>query len=523
MTGADTTPYDVIFYPGHAYGSTHPERLATIASIYGMQPASPERCRVLELGCGEGANLIPMAYGYPNSEFVGLDLSGHAIDQASKHVATLGLNNIDFRRSNIMTVTDAWGQFDYIIAHGVYSWVPPDVREKMLSIFKSNLSRQGVTYVSYNSHPGSHLRDLTRDMMLFHVRHIAEPRKRTGQARAILKFLSESSDATTVHGAVMRDQYNRVQKMGDAILFHDDLDEISTPFLLHQMVGDAARHGLQYLGDATFSRRDLTKLNDETRRILDQFPASDFMARDQYQDFIEGHGFRRTLLCHDDIELRRQLAPDFVRGLHLSSSAKPVSNNADVTANDAMEFKTDQGASLSTAHPLTNAAILHLGSRWPEAVSFEALVENAQRILTERSSRPVVAAPEDIEKLLHVMALSVCGGHLEGHFVPPRLTASVSERPRASLIARKQAEAGTLITNLRHEAMQLEDGLTRRFIQFVDGSRDIDALLVDFKVALGSSAAGEQNGAESVDPESITRANVEKNLRSLARLGLLER
>lgn len=137
------TPYDEVFYPGHVYGLTHPNHLATIAAVYGMQPAPVERCRVLELGCGVGGNLLPMAFQYPDSEFIGVDLSGVTIERGQRNIATLGVSNIKLLHCDIMNVDASFGQFDYIIAHGVYSWVPPAVREKMMTIFKHNLAPRG--------------------------------------------------------------------------------------------------------------------------------------------------------------------------------------------------------------------------------------------------------------------------------------------------------------------------------------------------------------------------------------------
>jgi len=273
------TRYDEVYYPGHVYGLTHPNHLATIATVYGMQPAPVECCRVLELGCGVGGNLLPMAFQYPDSEFVGVDLSGVTIERGQNNIATLGLNNIKLLHCDIMNVDPSFGQFDYIIAHGVYSWVPPPVREKMMTIFKQNLSPRGICYVSYNAHPFSHLRDMARDMMRYHTRRLTGMKEKVGQARAILKFLSEGSKANTVHGAIMRDQYNRVLKSPDELLFHDDLDDGATAFLLHEVAEDAAQRGLQYLGDSDFSRRYLAGYSEEVRATLQHFPESEFMAR----------------------------------------------------------------------------------------------------------------------------------------------------------------------------------------------------------------------------------------------------
>jgi hypothetical protein len=90
------------------------------------------------------------------------------------NVASLGLTNIELIHCDILDFDPSSGQFDYIIAHGVYSLVPHVVREKIMAIFKAHLAPHGVAYVSYNSHPFSHTRNLARDMMLFHTRHLTK-------------------------------------------------------------------------------------------------------------------------------------------------------------------------------------------------------------------------------------------------------------------------------------------------------------------------------------------------------------
>src|SRR5258708_26892960 len=119
-----TTPYDEIPYPGQPFSQTHPDRMATLAILHGLTPPAVERARVLELGCGDGANLIPMALALPQGKFVGIDLSGRAIAAGQDIASQLELGNISLRQLNMMEIGRDFGEFDYIIAHGLYAWVP---------------------------------------------------------------------------------------------------------------------------------------------------------------------------------------------------------------------------------------------------------------------------------------------------------------------------------------------------------------------------------------------------------------
>src|SRR5262245_39050357 len=150
----DPYSYDEVPYASHPFAQTHPDRLATIATLFGMRPQAVEQCRVLELGCAAGGNLIPMAVTYPESHFVGVDLSGREIAEGQRAIETLRLKNIQLAQRDIRDLGDELGRFDYVICHGVYSWVSADVRDKILDLCARLLAPQGVAYVSYNTYPG---------------------------------------------------------------------------------------------------------------------------------------------------------------------------------------------------------------------------------------------------------------------------------------------------------------------------------------------------------------------------------
>jgi methyltransferase-like protein len=430
----------------------------------------------------------------------------------------LGLENIKLLHCDIMNVDASFGRFDYIIAHGVYSWVPPAVREKMMMIFKQNLAPQGVCYVSYNAHPFSHMRDMVRDMMRYHTRRLTGMKEKVGQARAILKFLSEGSKANSVHGAIMRDQYNRVLKAPDELLFHDDLDEGAEAFLLHEVVELAGSHGLHYLSDADFSRRNLAGYSEEVRATLQRFPETEFMARDQYQDFIDGNGFRRTLLCHDNVSLSRQTDLDFVTRFYLLSTTSPVDPDACVTDDSAMEFENEDGSRITVTNSLLKAAHLCLGRAWPRALSFDELLDGARVLLGGGQ------ADDDQKALTEAMFILACSGEVSFLLSRPFLLTEATEHPQASLLARKQAQTGPLVTNLLHQTVQLEDDRTRDFLQLLDGTRTIDQITAEMTEKFGPTIQVGQKDRARKPAEPLllsTRESVQRSLAMVGKLGLL--
>src|SRR6476620_7471951 len=192
MTAVATT-YDDVPYLSKPLFSTHTDLLAAAGRLRGLKTPSPSSCRVLELGCAAGGNLIPMAYALPDSRFVGIDLSSKQIADGQALCSRLALNNIELKAANIADLDRSLGQFDFILCHGVYSWVPPEIQARILWICRNLLSPNGIAYVSYNTYPGWHLRSIVRDLMKFHAARFDDPATKVQQARSIIEFIAQAS------------------------------------------------------------------------------------------------------------------------------------------------------------------------------------------------------------------------------------------------------------------------------------------------------------------------------------------
>jgi SAM-dependent methyltransferase len=293
-------PYDAVRYPTYPRIETHPDRLSAVGTLFGMHPAPVASCRVLELGCGDGSNLIPMAYFLPASRFVGVDLAAAAVGAGNRAIADLNLRNIVLRRQDLRDLDRDCGEFDFIVAHGLYSWVPADVRDRLLAVCRELLAPQGVVYLSYNTWPGRHARHILREMMLCHLREISGPRRRLGEARRFLRAI----DTTDAREMLARP---------DDVLFHDDLAPVNDPVWFRDFVAHARRHGLQFLGEA--------------RGALH----AGGMEEEQYADFVAMRSFRQSLLCREEVTLNRDPTPALMPRF-LFSLANPNVVDSRVTA-----------------------------------------------------------------------------------------------------------------------------------------------------------------------------------------------
>lgn len=523
--------YDQLPYPSLAYAQTHPDRLATLATVLGMNPAPVDHCRVLELGCASGGNLVPMAYALPGSEFVGVDASQVQIAQGQRIVQALGLDNIRLQHMDILEIDASLGEFDYIIVHGVYSWVPPAVRDKILQVCKENLAPSGVSYVSYNTYPGWHMIDIVRGVMVFSSQDVDEPEMRAVKGRAGLRQLAEMVPGEgnayggflQMYAQLIDGELEDSSPKSNALLFHDEMEENNDPVYFYQFAAHADRHGLQYLGD--FHHASGGSLSPEVTAKL-QAMSRNHIELEQHLDFLQNRTFRQTLLCHDDVVLSRSVKPAQARAFYAASKAKPLSEDPDIVSLSVEQFRGHDGAILSIDHPVSKAAMLCLAEVWPRAISFEELLAAARGRLAREAKGGASGSNGDVDA--EVLGANLLQGHgysqslVELHVYAAPIASVAGDRPRASRVARLWANQDDTITNLRHERLKL-DPLVRYLLPYLDGRRDREALLetlLEGPVARGELTI-EQDGGPSPDVRQALADEIENALAWLVGAGLL--
>ncbi len=520
MCAMAASEYDAVPYPSAVYPQTHPDRLATLAQLFGMPPAPVERSRVLELGCGDGTNLIAMACTLPGSRFHGVDLASSPIAKGNRTIEALGLCNVCLRQMNLLEVPGDLGQFDDILAHGLYSWVPAEVREKILALCRDHLDQNGVAYISYNAYPGNHLRDLARHMMRFHVPQLSDTGEQVRQARTLMKFLAEAKSKRGHWQDVLQHQFDRIQKYIDAGFYHDDLSAINQPFYFHEFNDAANRHGLQFLAEADFTDMHIAGLTEEAEAVIRKMDQCNLVAREQYQDFIEGRSFRQTLLCRQERQLDRELKPERVFGLLAAADASPARMDADLTGRTMEDFQRGK-AVIATSHPVLKSALAFLGKVWPRRVPFGELLETART----RAGSPAAALDADRRDLGEFLIRCYGVGFVDLHSHASAFVTEISERPVASPLARWQIQQGPSISSLRHLSLKIEDALGRDLLRLLDGTRDRAALLEELgKRVTSGGPLVYRDGKPVTEPKEaleVLAAELEPSLLNLARLGVL--
>lgn len=476
--------YDALPYPSLPLAQTHPERLATQATLLGMKPVPVDNCRVLELGCASGGNLLPMAMLLPNSRFVGIDLSSRQIDDGLALVKELGLSNLELRALDIAALAvdeglaKELGTFDYIIAHGVYSWVPRHVQEALLAVCRRHLSPQGVAYVSYNTYPGFYKRQGIREMMMFHDanQRAAQPQRELVQSargsRELLEFMQSAvPEGNGTWGRILKEEAEKLRGLPDGYICHEHLEPNNTPCYFHEFAAEAGRHGLQFLTEAG---RLCTwdECTPELRKIIQTGDAGDrdIVRLEQYLDFVRNQSLRRTLLVHGEVAIDRRLSPSRVLPLWATCAAWPPPadqvTEADVREQKELPFRSRHGL-VRVVHPAFKCVLIALSNEEPRPLRFDELVELSSDLL----GAPL--APEVVADIL----IEACRTALVNmHVHPPHFTLAVSDRPLASPLARLQARSERVVANLLHEGVKLEP-IERLVLPLLDGKHDLAALL----------------------------------------------
>lgn len=527
MTPNSAASYDELPYASNAFAQTHPDRLHVIGRLFGMHPALPSRSRVLEIGCASGGNLIPMALQMPEASFVGIDLSARQIEAGQAVQARVGVRNVDLRQYDLMNVDATFGQFDYILIHGVYSWVPRAAQDKLLAICKERLAPQGIAYVSYNTYPGWHLRGMVRDMMVYHAQRFSDLSMKVPQARALLDFLADNVPTeNSPYGLALKQEVETLRQSNDSYLAHEFLEEHNEPLYFHQFAERAIGTGLQYLGEAEFNSMLASNFPKNVSDTLNAI-APEIIPLEQYMDFLRNRAFRQSLLVHNNVMLSRSVTWQNVEPFLVASPLRPQAGaDTDVTSTASVQFSNGRGASITTTLPLVKSALLTLAEAFPRAIPFADLKRIARERLTAAGLADASASPaQDAETLGADILSCYAAGIVELRAEPPRLTTEVSERPHADAYARLQATAGRQVTNRRHELVGLDE-LSRQLMPHLDGTADHAALLETMTRIAQTDVLQVRKGNDTIRDPQVIREVLDQALRDsykrIAGSGLLD-
>jgi SAM-dependent methyltransferase len=442
-------PYDRLPYTEHAYAESHPDRLAVIARLTGWQPPEVTTARILELGCGRGGNLLPMAAALPTASLVGMDRSLRQVEDARAVAAAAELANVRFCATSFDEPRSD-GPFDYVLSHGVCSWVAPAARRALLRAIATGLAPGGVAYVSFNVLPGWYERMPARDWL-----------RTTGpeDPRSSLEWLRdqvspELADYRRRLDAVAR----RLAETEAAYAAHEYLAGEHHPQLVSTLLAEAGESGLAYVGDAIFSETALELLPDAVR---ERARSLEVAAAQQLVDFVRNTAFRRAIFVRaDDARSRGWKWPPeadvvAIDALRVASRLRPHGAPA---PSASVERFDGADVSVHVRDPAARAALRELARVAPRSLPFPDLARLAG------ASHDAAALRQEL------LDLWLATGAVDLHAHEPALANGSSARPAACPVARYHATRGGPVTNRWHQEVRLDSQL-RNLLGLLDGTR----------------------------------------------------
>ncbi len=471
-----------------------------MAALHGVAAAAVRNCRVLEIGCGEGANLIPMAYALPAAELTGFDLAGAPVARGQQRIRELGLGNVRLFQGDVLEVgkeaeRGGLSEYDFILAHGLYAWVPPRVQERLLAICGEHLAPNGIAFISYNALPGSHMRNMVREVMAWCGRNGETPAEKVRSGLDLLAMLVASRPENDPYRQLIQEQLTKLCRRSFESIYHDELSPVYAPVLVGTFVEHARRHGLEYLSEAVLPIPSDPCFRPELTEKLSGLAGDDVVAVEQMLDFARMRMFRETLLVRSEQRVQREIVVESLHRMQFASQATAAERDGSGT----QVYTLAGGLRVGSDDAPAIAVMERLIAAWPRTLGYAAVRD----VLAAAG----VAAEARADRLLQQMAVARM---IDLHLWEPPVAGAVSERPRATAACRQESRLHTHLANLWHGTVQVDDPMVRALLQLLDGTRERGALLAALRGAFPAIDAGELEGG------------LEPNLSHFLRAALLE-
>lgn len=513
--------YDSIPYESLPFSETHPQRLAVLGRLFGIATKAAEDCRVLEIGCASGGNLIPMAWRLPHSEFIGIDLSAEQIRVGQQTIKQLSLKNISLHQFDLCEYQNQPGSFDYIIAHGVYSWVPAPVRDALLALVQRHLAPDGVAYISYNTQPGWSVRSMLRTMALYHARHLDEPHARLNSMLELFDFLRDYYQHSK--NPLQQQLYAELKAIVTAhpsYLYHDFLEEDNAAVFFNEFVAHIGGHHLKYLCESELHTMFCSTLPIAGERFVEQY--DDILEQEQYIDHLRQRTFRMSLLVHDNTEPNYDIDLTLLGSFAAHSQLLPP-DKLFIEKNKEVKFMRPDGGDIKVQHTHVKLALQYLYESASAAIEVDSLFDMASTQLAVAGIKTSTQAKDEYYAEMFNLFSNSC---IDLVLTPQVHGQALADYPCLNALAAAEMAVGNVLSGAWHEPIHL-DQFAEIMIENMNGNNDTDAIVsaILSRVSHEPALAAALNINLNQEAPRLRR-NIETNVRRLilvfARHGILE-
>ncbi len=507
-----------IEYPSSAIAHTHPARLSATAILRGLDVDFRPTFSYLELACGDASNLLPLAAQFPEATFVGVDLDAAAIARGQRRARGLGLGNLKLIQGDLREA-DVGGTFDYVVAHGVYSWVEAAVQAALFARARTWLSERGVLYVSYNTLPGWGLRGVLRAVMRDAAGEELEPRARLRKAKLAVSRLQQHVPRDNPYGALLGAELGLVLNKQDGYLLGEHLAEHNEALFVSDFLARALDGGFQFLGEQIAATPD-GALEQRLPGQLQALGLSEWEAQ-RHLDVLCYRQFRATLLCHRERDLQPARVAQLRDAGFIAGQLAVLAKEPLLGPGEKLGFETVHGVVIESDQPLQKAALLVLARSFPRGLRIADLMSAA---LAELKARALLdgdpVTPESIEHGIIDLLDLVERRQLELlPWTPESASRLLTPRPCVPALTRLEAARGH-VTTPRHEPATL-DGFRAGVLALLDGRHDATQLAGELRALFEAGELGvDAEHASVFSDEASLHTLVNQVVREALQLGL---
>ena len=298
------TIYKELGYKSYPFPFTTPAYLEAYGTLVGLNTPPAKTARVLELGATYGGNIISQAVHNPEATFVGIELSQDQVEKGNKIISDAKLDNVSLLQGDILNFDESLGSFDYIIAHGFYSWISDEMKDKLLDIISHHLADNGIAYVSYNTYPGWHTMEEVRQLMLFANRGYDELTHKEKVLRG--KTVGSLVGAQILNYDNLKERNSKflgalcsVMQKDDYYVGHDHLEPHNDPCYFYQFNDHLKAHNLSYVCDADLTLSMVRTYDESIADKLEKLAPNSQADQEQYLDFMLDTTFRKSIICKE--------------------------------------------------------------------------------------------------------------------------------------------------------------------------------------------------------------------------------
>ena len=465
--------YDKVPYKGTIIPNSFPDHLALCNMWHNGRHPPLQRFHLTELGCGDGANLLPIAFYHPDSTFIGIDNAESGVSRAREGARHIGLQNIQFIQKDIREVEQAEiVQCDYIIAHGLYSWVSDDTREAILQFCRTNLAPTGLAFISYNAQPGWASRGLVRDILLrsASVQQAAIEDKANKAIEVAAELLQATPSRDYAYAVLLAEELERVRDGKPFYIFHEYLEEFNEGIWLRDFVQRARKNDLDYVCDAQFSQWE-GQVPKELKHSLSQ-AGLDPIEQEETADLLCNRYFHASILCRGNEPGKSLSHPKILEQACIASSLRADSDPFDLTEGVVEVFIGTHSQEITLDASITKAAVVLLATQWPIGMQLNNLFQQASGLLSENGHNVLEDAQSQLtEGLIMLFEAGVIDLRLQ----QLNYSRDLPEYPKLHALARYEIGHRDALTTPYHLPISLNDQFLD-VVSVMDGSKSTEEI-----------------------------------------------